>query len=131
MQKFFVASLFIIILLTLMDALTTQLVVSSGIGYEVNPFVKSYLLGKYFIEFKVLIMSSAFLLAAFLLRKNERLLKACSVAVTMFYAIVVANNICVIFGLFDLNLTMPKLIMLAVVLFLISFKAIPSSQRLP
>ena len=127
MRKFILASFFLVLSLAFLDAITTKIALARGC-YEVNPFIR-FLLGYDFVEIKLILTALTFSIMLVLLHDNDRVLKACCVTVITFYSLVVANNVAAIFGTFDFGFDMPKLTLLALCLFLLSLKAIPSSQR--
>ncbi len=128
MRRFTIASFLALMTLVVLDALTTEIALAEGC-YEVNPFVRTFLLNDFFLELKVILTALAFFGMFVLL--SERLFKVCCFTVLLFYSIVVLNNLGAISGSFDFHFTMPKLTLLALTLFLISLKAIPSSPRRP
>ncbi len=129
MRRFIVISFFLVLLLALLDAITTKLALARGC-YEVNPFVR-FLFNYNFLDLKLILTALTFLIMLILLHNNDKVLKACCLTIILFYSLIVANNIAAIIGKFDFGFDMPKLILLALCIFIFSLKAIPSSQRPP
>ena len=96
-----------------------------------NPFVRTFLLNDHFLELKLILTILSFSDMLFPLSSHERLLKVCCITVIAFYTIVVLNNTVAMLGPFDFGFDMSKPTLLAFSLFLLTFKAIPSSQQRP
>ncbi len=112
------------LLLSIFDVVTTYSVLSSGVGYEVNPFIRS-LIGV-ILPLKLIGITALYLTLPILIR-NERIFNACLIFIPLFYAVIVLNNLGVLLGLFCLSLNMEKICAIAVLIFTASL----GSQLLP
>ena len=130
MQGFIVVSFPLVVFLAMLDTITTKFALAKGC-YEMNPFVRTFLLNDHFLELKLILTILSFSGMLFPLSGHERLLKICCITVIAFYTIVVLNNTVTMLGPFDFGFDMPKLTLLAFPLFLLTFKAILGSQRRP
>lgn len=117
---------FLIITLCILDIFSTEYVLREGIGFESNRLIATFISTPFFI-FKLL-MTTLMLFGIRKLCKTHRRLETTSyITITMFYTIIVLNNLAVILSLPDLNLSTEKLFLIFAILYTLS---IPLSSKL-
>ena len=110
-----------VVILCLMDVLTTEYVITSGIGYESNEILAPVL--GFPIYILKLALPALTVLAIAKADMDARLKFASYSTLIAFYTLVVVNNILVIVHNVDLNLNLGKLLMLFTAIFTVNVVA--------
>jgi hypothetical protein len=99
--------------MSLLDSLTTHLALHLGLGYENNLIIAPFISESFLIA-KILLTALFVTIISYLCKESKVISSVILTSILLAYALVVLNNILVIFGIGDLGLTIPKIILLYV-----------------
>jgi len=109
----------LIIILCTLDIASTKYVITNSIGYESNYLIAPLISTPFFILKLLLTILVVFGIRK-LCKKEEKLEITSYITITLFYTIVVLNNLIVIFANIDFNLNTQKLFIIFFLLYMLS-----------
>ncbi len=128
-EWYFLMSFTVIALLCTADVATTVYTISNSIGYESNALIAGLVKSPLFYYIKYFTTISIVILISAMCGERYRRLEVISfVTLASFYAIVVVNNLLVIFASSDLDLSIEKLFVIFFAMFVTLMKAVPDNR---
>ena len=107
----------LIVFMCIADSVTTWYVIKSGIGYETNAAISAVVGEIWFYALKLAITVAAIYAISVLCRERGKLELISYISLAIFYAVIVANNLTVIFVGVSWGFDLPKLFVLFGIIF--------------